>query len=242
MVNLLQNDSKPVFIERARLGEVPTPRATLSWCPLPHVTLMTRMEEKINTHGYRIHHSECILTHDGNRFFGTATLASRSNLGYRRMVGVRNSHDKSHAAGLLAGARVIVCANGMFSGDEICLSRKHTSRMLDDLDERIEEGFKRVFSEWENNDLRIARYRESLLNPSQAHDLVIRCMDNQVLPPSSIPKVLQEWRQPWHEEFVPRNAWSLFNGFTEVLKRKPHLIPERTKILHRVFDQSLGIA
>ena len=67
-------------------------------------------------------------------------------------------------------------------------------------------------------------------------------MDNQVLPPSSIPKVLQEWRQPWHEEFIPRNAWSLFNGFTEVLKSKPHLIPERTKILHRVFDQTLGIA
>ena len=242
MVNLLQNDSKPVYIERARLCEVPTPRATLSWCPLPHDRLMSGVEEKLYKHGYRIHQTHCILTHEGDRFFGTATLATRENLGYRRMIGVRNSHDKSHAAGLIAGAKVIVCSNGSFSGDEICLARKHTSRMMDDLEDRINDGFERVFSEWEKIDLRIARYRETPLSPSQAHDLVVKCMDNQVLPPSSIPKVLKEWREPWHEEFLPRNAWSLFNGFTEVLKGKPHLLAERTKSLHRVFDQNLGIA
>jgi hypothetical protein len=67
-------------------------------------------------------------------------------------------------------------------------------------------------------------------------------VDTEALAPSAIPKVLREWREPWHSEFVPRNAWSLFNGFTEMLKGKPHLLADRTRILHGVFDETLGIA
>lgn len=39
-----------------------------------------------------------------------------------------------------------------------------------------------------------------------------------VLPASRLPKVIEAWEKPRHEEFVPRTAWSLFNAFTEVEK------------------------
>ena len=126
------------------------------------------------------------------------------------------SRQKSLAAGLVAGAKVTVCSNGWFFGDEIALSRKHTSRLFEDLDERIEAGFSRIFEEWERNDLRVMNYREKQLDDKEAHDLVIRSVDAEALAPSAVPKVLREWREPWHSEFVPRNAWSLFNGFTEI--------------------------
>jgi hypothetical protein len=41
---------------------------------------------------------------------------------------------------------------------------------------------------------------------------------------------------------MPRNARSLFNGFTEILKAKPHLLADRTRTLHKVFDDALQIA
>ena len=241
MVSLI-NDDKPFTIDRSRLDQVPTPPQTLSWCPLPHHELMDRVERKIGDYGYRITHSHCLLSHGGDRLFGSITLGSRRSLGYRRMIGVRNSHDKSVAAGLVAGARVIVCSNGMFTGDEICLNRKHTSRLYEDLDQKIEEGFQKVFSEWERNDLRIMRYRETEISDERAHDLIIRSMDAEALAPSAIPRVLKEYREPWHEEFVQRTAWSLHNAFTETMKEKPHLLPERSRILTGVFDQELGIA
>ena len=31
-------------------------------------------------------------------------------------------------------------------------------------------------------------------------------------------------------------------GFTEIMKGKPHLLADRTRILHGVFDSALGIA
>ena len=241
MVSLI-NDDKPFTIDRSRLEGVQTPRPTLSWTPLPHHELMDRVEKRIQKYGYRIQHSNCLLSHGDDRFFGSITLGSRRNLGYRRMVGVRNSHDRSLAAGLVAGARVIVCSNGMFTGDEICLNRKHTSRLYEDLDQKIDEGFQKVFSEWEANDLRIMRYRETEISDERAHDLIIRSVDAEAIPPSAIPRVLKEYREPWHEEFMPRTAWSLHNAFTETMKEKAHLIPERSRILTSVFDRELGIA
>ena len=139
-------------------------------------------------------------------------------------------------------ARVTVCANGMFSGDDICLNRKHTSRLYEDLDQKIDEGFQKVFSEWEANDLRIVSYREKELSDADAHDLIIRSVDAEAIPPSAIPRILKEYREPWHEEFVQRTAWSLHNAFTETMKEKPHLLPERSRILTGVFDKELGIA
>ena len=243
MVSIIdKNDAKPFSVDRGRLCQIPTPKPTLSWCPLPHSRLMDSVEGQLEKRGYRVHDSTCLLTHGGNRFLGTVSISNRENLGYRRMIGARNSHDKSLAAGLVAGARVTVCSNGWFFGDEIALSRKHTSRLFEDLDERIEAGFSRIFEEWERNDLRVMNYREKQLDDKEAHDLVIRSVDAEALAPSAIPKVLREWREPWHSEFVPRNAWSLFNGFTEILKGKPHLLADRTRTLHGVFDEALGIA
>ena len=113
--------------------------------------------------------------------------------------------------------------DGWFFGDEIALSRKHTSRLFEDLDEKIEAGFSRIFDEWERNDLRVMSYREHELDDRGAHDLVIRSVDAEALAPSAIPRVLQEYRSPWHSEFVPRNAWSLFNAHTEILKGQASL-------------------
>ncbi len=243
MVSLLnQNDAKPFSVDRGRLCQIPTPKPTLSWCPLPHSRLMDAVEGQLEKRGYRVRDSTCLLTHGGDRFFGAVSISSRENLGYRRMIGARNSHDKSHAAGLVAGIRVTVCSNGSFFGSEVALSRKHTSRLLEDLDERIEASFTAIFDEWSRNDLRVMSYREKQLEDGEAHDLVVRSVDAEALASSAIPKVLREWREPWHSEFVPRNAWSLFNGFTEVLKAKPHLLADRTRILHGVFDEALGIA
>ena len=104
MVSLII-DEKPFTLDRSRLDQVPTPNPTLSWTPLPHHELMNRVERKIGDYGYRITHSHCLLSHGGDRLFGSITLGSRRSLGYRRMIGVRNSHDKSVAAGLVAGAR-----------------------------------------------------------------------------------------------------------------------------------------
>ena len=62
------------------------------------------------------------------------------------------------------------------------------------------------------------------------------------MPNRTIPEVLKEWREPRHEEFQPRNIWSLFNAFTEALKGNLIELPRRTEALHGLLDSHVGLA
>ena len=107
MVSIIdKNDAKPFSVDRGRLCQVTTPKPTLTWTPLPHSRLMDSVEDQLRKRGYRVHDSTCLLSHGGDRFFGTVSISNRENLGYRRMIGARNSHDKSLAAGLIAGGAI----------------------------------------------------------------------------------------------------------------------------------------
>jgi hypothetical protein len=63
-----------------------------------------------------------------------------------------------------------------------------------------------------------------------------------VLPASRLPKVLEAWEEPKHEEFVPRTAWSLFNAFTEVQKAaSPRLQMDGSLKLSTLFRRELSL-
>ncbi len=50
---------------------------------------------------------------------------------------------------------------------------------------------------------------------------MVEAVKANLLPASRLPKVIEAWEEPRHEEFAPRTAWSLFNAFTEVQKAAP---------------------
>ena len=68
---------------------------------------------------------------------------------------------------------------------------------------------------------------------------MIKSMDKQVITNSLIPKVLQDWRNPRHEEFSPRNMWSFNNCFTEIFKeyKNPEQMETRSINLTKVMDE-----
>ena len=47
--------------------------------------------------------------------------------------------------------------------------------------------------------------------------------------------------KPNHPEFEDRNAWSLFNAFTEELKGNLIALPKRTQALHGLLDGHCGV-
>ncbi len=182
------------------------------------------------------------LWKDGLRYFGAFQLAATDPASdYALVAGLRNSHDRSFPAGFACGSGVFVCDNLAFSG-EVRLSRRHTARIREDLPRLITSAVGRLGTMKLNQEVRIQEYKEKEITDIQAHDLIIRAMDVGALTPIRVPAVLQEWRKPSHEEFAPRTAWSLFNGFTEAYKQSsPTLLASRSIPLHGLFDQLVGI-
>ena len=101
------------------------------------------------------------------------------------------------------------------------MSRKHTTRRLGDLPDIILWPLYQVTVLKARTDEEIAGMKALALTPERAHHIMVEAILAGVTPASRLPKVIEAWESPTHEEFEPRMAWSLFNAFTEVLKAGP---------------------
>jgi hypothetical protein len=220
---------------------VSTPKQTETWTPIPHVTLIEEVESALRSTGLRIGNQVHSLNQDGARYFGLTEVHGPDDArDYALVLGLRNSHDKTFPVGLVAGASVFVCDNLSFSG-EVRLTRKHTVHLQRDLPQMVAGGVGRLMHLWDHQGQRIDAYKNYRLRDKAAHDLVIRAVDVGACTNRMIPQVLKEWREPSHPEFQDRTAWSLFNGFTEILKGNLPELPKRTEVLHGLFDAHVGL-
>jgi hypothetical protein len=229
---------------RHNLGLIRTPEPVGKHFPIPHRALLDTVEAGLSAAGLRIVQEQHAISHEGQRYFGLLQIANgkEGGDGYAWTLGLRNSHDQTFAAGLVAGSRVFVCDNLAFSG-EVKIARKHTRFILDDLPKLTQIAVGRLTDYLVDNEARFGCYREHGLAPSEVHDLVIRAYDSGVIATSKIGKVLDEYRAPHHPEFRDTNAWCLFNAFTQILKGlNPWDLAKRTETLHGLFDGVTGAA
>jgi hypothetical protein len=229
-------------VDRLELSTVPTPPNTTSWYPLPHSRVLGEVEAQLVSCGFIITEQAHALTHDGARYFGVLniTLPGRGIFEWSWAVAVRNSHDKTFPAGLVAGTKVFCCDNLAFCG-EVQISRKHTRFAERDLRELTAWAIGKLGTRLAKLDERILCYNETPVTDALAHDLVVRALDCGVITSTQVPDVLMEWREPSHEEFRPRTAWSLFNAITEVHKTvSPHTAARRGEALYGLFDAETG--
>lgn len=230
-------------VTAADLVKIKTPAPTPSFFPIPHHRLLEQVQATLEKSGLKILAQHHVTAHDGARYFGLMQVAGRQeSVDYSLVVGLRNSHDKSIVAGLACGAGVHACTNLSFSG-EVTIARKHTRFAERDLPTLIESAVGRLGDLRRHQGDRIAAYKGVELADAKAHDLVIQALDARIVPVTRVPAVLSEWRKPSHDEFKPRNAWSLFNAFTEVLKDSSLFQrPVATQALHGLLDTAVGLS
>jgi len=232
---------KTGLVTRDQVFAVPTPPRTKSHCPIPHGKYLASVQAMLVEHGMEITQEQHGLSQDGNKYFGLLGLA-HDREDYACTVGVRNSHDKTFPAGIVAGVRVLVCDNLSFSG-EIKLSRKHTRHILTDLNPlmgRMIGKLSRFFNQQDNH---ILAYKQHSLTNDRARFLMVEGVKRGVLGCTHLPKVLEMWEETPHEEFAEFNLWRLFNAVTEVAKgwSAQHLV-RRTQLLHNMCDAEITIA
>jgi len=230
---------------RDEVFAVPLPPATDSYVPLPHQSLITRIEKQLALEGVEVREQKLALAKDGQRLFGLmqVELPNSPDRDYGCVLGLRNSYDKSFSAGLCIGATVFVCDNLSFHGSQVTFQRKHTANLLRDLSWIISETVSKLPVLFAEQSKTFETYRGAELSDSQAHDLVIRLYDRDALNASDIVPVLREWREPRHPQFAEggKTAWRLFNAATEIIKGDLWRLPVRTRAIHGVLDEECGL-
>ena len=224
--------SNLVTIDDVRAVETPT--ATETWQPVNHSRVLSTVGNALTEVGYRVDTERYELDADGARMFAVWTIlnGAASHDDHKLMIGIRNSHDKAFALGMAFGTWMLVCANLEFGADYV-IGRKHTSRLLQDLPVLIAELMGNLGEFKVSHERRLESYRRTPLGDVEVHDILIRSVDDNVISNAHIAKVLGEWRSPQHEEFEPRNVFSLMNAYTEVFKGTNTFdLSGRTRRLH----------
>ena len=68
---------------------------------------------------------------------------------------------------------------------------------------------------------RITTMQAAAITDERAESLMLRaCLAKGIIAQRMLPEVWREWREPGHEAFQPRTAWSLLNAFTTVLTER----------------------
>jgi hypothetical protein len=237
---ILHCGGKRVDFETVQASVTPKPQD--SHYPIPHARILELAVEGLEQQGLHVTKSEHALAKDGMRYFGLLQLTNGTDHGdFGLVAALRNTHDKSFAASMALGSRVFVCDNLAFSG-EVTFARKHTRFAMTDLPRLVNDALGRLGTLKRSQEMRIAGYKAAEISDDQAYATIVRATLSKVLPNAKIKDVVEQWHEPFHEEFAPRTGWSLFNGFTEVLKGYPvEQIPARTQVLHGILDSACGL-
>ena len=223
-MGLMMCDGK--FVSRNEVALVPTPEASESWKPVPHIDVIEAVSEVVQAHKWQILDENFGLAREGQKMFGVMRINKSNSTDWSRCIGLRNSHDKSFAVGLSAGISVTVCSNLAFGGSTV-IKRRHTSRI--ELTELVDIAM----NELENEFLMLETVCEDLKviylkNDDEARSKIVRAAELGAINSSDIIPVWNEFKNPKHEEFSEPTRYSLLNAFTETIKKYTPLRVDRS--------------
>lgn len=214
---------KVVTREDVRAVETPKPHAR--YMPVDYDQLLTMVEDMAeNVLGLPLKSAEYALNKTGKQMFAAYTYQhehDESGLA----IGVRSSHDKKLPVGVAAGARVFVCDNLAFSGNNMRVVRRHTRNVWSDIREQVAEGLSNaarvheiMVHDWE-------KMKKVTLSEDDGFSLLGRAIGHDVLKPLQATRAFKGWGGEFvkaEEALFPQHGptlYGLYQAMTEGAKQ-----------------------
>ena len=201
---------------RQDLLALPIPDSTHTHKVVPHSAMVQATIEALGYRKLEVVRDEYAVTPDGARMFGFLEINIEEN-GVRLGLGLRNSHDKTFALGIVVGFRTFVCDNLAFRGEFVAVSKRHSKNV--DIQEVIALGVDRAqrhflpmmeqIHVWQNFQLPDIRAKEII------YDAILGAVD---MPKHLLKSVNSNYFEPTLDDFKPRTLWSLQSAFTSAFK------------------------
>ncbi len=224
------------LVSREQLDLIPLPEESDTYKPVSHYDLANKLltVSQVILKDYLIVGEHYGLARNGNQLF--AYFKFQKEAGELALcLAFRNSYDRSMSIGLAVGASVFICDNLALQG-EIVVMKKHTKNVWLALENtciqtlyQSQDCFTRIVE-----DAAVMKERE--LDDPAAFKIMGLLYGREIVSPRQLTVIKDEWLHPSHEEFRPRNMWSLYNACTEALKSCPPLsVMEKHVQLHNTI-------
>lgn len=197
---------------RQDLLALPTPQATETHQVIPHSKMVEAVVEALAYRKLEVVRDEYGLTPDGMRMFGFLEVNVEEN-GLRLGIGIRNSHDKTFALGMVVGYRVFICDNLALRGEFSALAKRHSKNM--NLLEVVALGVDRAQRHFQPLMEDIKVWQNHSLPDVCAKEIIYDAfVGGRLEAPKHLARIVHENYFEPTEAFAARNLWSLSNAFT----------------------------
>src|SRR2546427_887962 len=193
-------------ISRAELAQIPTPPATPTHIPIPHIEVVESLIETLSLRHIAVVAEEFAVSSDGMEMFGVLDLETAFE-GCRFAIGIRNANNKRFRLSCTVGLRVFVCHNLAFRGDYSPVLAKHSKHFS--LEDALSIGVDRMQRNFEPMRRQVERWRAEQLSAEPAKLTIYRAFieGDLEVPQHLAPRGDALYFNPQHEEFQPRTMW-----------------------------------
>jgi len=245
------------------------PEATRTYQPLPNKIMIDMIYRIAEEFGLQLCNERLGLDLKGQRMFGVCDIIGKDffdNM-IKLVIGFCNSYNGTMAARFCIGGEVFVCSNLAFhtytdeaTGISHMAVRPHKNLNNQGIHDGLIQQIRAAFGQVEEFQKSQERFYGGLvsrrLNDDKAYATIIRAAQAGVINKTKVLTLANEWNRQgvepteepkfeWHKEFMPRNAFSLFNAFTQVEKDRLAVNPVKSNIstieLSSFFTEEFGL-
>ena len=203
-------------INRSELANVPTPPATTTHIPIPHIAVVESLVETLGHRQIGVVGEEFAVSRDGMEMFGVIDLESSFD-GFASRSGLGTPTTKFRLA-CTVGLRVFVCHNLAFHGDYSPVLAKHSKNFS--LQDSLSIGVDRMQRNFEPMRRQVESWRAQQLSTAAAKLTIYRAFieGDLEIPRHLARRVHELYFTPRYPEFESRTMWSLSNAFTSAFQ------------------------
>lgn len=189
--------------------------------PVPHDYAIEFFKNTLFEHNIEVIRERAVLSPDTMKLMFIADVRpnGKAEDGFVFSVGFINNNDRTKAFTGIAGTTVYV-NNAQWYVSDNSFKTRHTTTVRDMLAERSAHIIAWFNEYYQKQSGIIEKMKNTKISDKDVGKLVLAYIrDKYVLSSTNIKRIVEEWDNPTHPEFEPRNLWSLQNACAEVFKK-----------------------
>lgn len=195
------------------------PEQTKTYKPVSHQELMDLTLESIHQSGYQLASQEYSVAEDGGVANGKYTISNVADSEMQLQVAWQNSYNKKVSLKFALGTRIMICSNGMVSGNYGSFKSKHVGDVQTVAPANIVEYIKKgssAFSSLQRDRDLFKQYEAT--EQVQAELLGRMFIQDDLITSTQLNIIKRELLNPTHDYGASGSLWDLYNHATFALK------------------------
>tara|TARA_R110002153_G_scaffold246678_5_gene402582 strand:- start:1202 stop:1987 length:786 start_codon:yes stop_codon:yes gene_type:complete len=198
---------------------VKVPEQTRTYKPVSHEELMNLTMESIHQSGYKLASQEYSIAEDGEIANGRYTISNVADNEMQLQVAWQNSYNRKVSLKFALGTKIMICSNGMVSGNYGSFKSKHVGNVQTVAPSNIVEYIKKgssAFSSLQRDRDLFKQYEAT--DQVKAELLGRMFIQDEIITSTQLNIIKRELVNPTHNYGAEGSLWDLYNHATFALK------------------------